>query len=376
MLWKTHIRISNESLRRSNIYLSNDVYSRFKEGVIAPDKWGDYPHHYGKGNAIQNNLLKARQYYLIDNHNDSFFYLGVALHYIQDAYTSVVAYRSKRNREWHHNYEQRIEDSQFVKDIQASIAHYCRDNRLQLSKYSTIANRLNDKITGKNDTISIATIVGKQRCQQTGNSLVDLNLALKACQVITQSVLSPKSSPQLDMELTQALHSYQSLLKQAEKKISDQIIESAINVDRLVCSKKNDKRMVTRIKNGLLSIRAWLNEWKLTHKYNDYVNMKHLLMVHSKYQQRANEITTPHINWFIFIVPPLELNLVKNELIPIGKVAKESSLNQKDAGELIQSGRLRSYGVGKQRIVLRKDLIEFDVRLKEKMEIANSNFTI
>ena len=36
MLWKTHIRISNEALRRLDITLTNDVYSRFKEGIIAP----------------------------------------------------------------------------------------------------------------------------------------------------------------------------------------------------------------------------------------------------------------------------------------------------------------------------------------------------
>ena len=23
-----------------------------KNGVLAPDKWGDYPHHYGKSHAI------------------------------------------------------------------------------------------------------------------------------------------------------------------------------------------------------------------------------------------------------------------------------------------------------------------------------------
>ena len=25
---------------------------RLKESVLAPDKWGDYPHHYGKSHAI------------------------------------------------------------------------------------------------------------------------------------------------------------------------------------------------------------------------------------------------------------------------------------------------------------------------------------
>ena len=108
MLWKTHIRISNEVLRRLEITLSNDVYERFKEGVIAPDRWKDYPHHYGKSDEIARNLLSARQFYLQDNLQDAFYYLGVALHYIQDSYTSVISYDSPNNQMWHQNYEQAL----------------------------------------------------------------------------------------------------------------------------------------------------------------------------------------------------------------------------------------------------------------------------
>ena len=52
MLWQTHIRIANEVLQRLGTPKSTIEADRLKESVLAPDKWGDYPHHYGKSHAI------------------------------------------------------------------------------------------------------------------------------------------------------------------------------------------------------------------------------------------------------------------------------------------------------------------------------------
>lgn len=149
MLWKTHISISNQVLRTIGINLSDEVYSKYKAGIIAPDQWQDFPHHYGKSNDITKYLLYARQSYLQDNLEDTFYYLGVAMHYIQDSYTSVISYRSQSNQIWHHNYEQSIEDSPFVEDLQKTIQYYFRDDYSQLNKYSKIALTLSGKIEGK-----------------------------------------------------------------------------------------------------------------------------------------------------------------------------------------------------------------------------------
>jgi hypothetical protein len=104
MLWKTHIRIRNEVLRRLDINLPSEVYSKFKDGVIAPDKWEDFPHHYGKSEEIRENLLKSRTYFLRDDLKNSFFYLGVSLHYLQDSYTSMTSFYLK-----HHSWEEDTE---------------------------------------------------------------------------------------------------------------------------------------------------------------------------------------------------------------------------------------------------------------------------
>ena len=145
MLWKTHIRISNEVLRRLKITLSDDVYARFKEGVLAPDQWKDYPHHHSKSDAIARNLLYARQLYLQNNLQDAFYYLGLALHYIQDSYTSVISYNSPNNQIWHHNYEQSIEDSDFVYDLEKTIQYFFANDHSQLNKYFEIQTSLSRK---------------------------------------------------------------------------------------------------------------------------------------------------------------------------------------------------------------------------------------
>jgi hypothetical protein len=118
MLWKTHIRISLEVLRKLGIYLAPEVFQSFKNGIIAPDQWqNDYPHHYGKSEKIKQHLMKSRGCYLQGDLPNTFFNLGVALHYIQDSYTSVESYNNSYNeRTIHQNWERHIDESREVDD--------------------------------------------------------------------------------------------------------------------------------------------------------------------------------------------------------------------------------------------------------------------
>jgi hypothetical protein len=55
------------------------------DGVLAPDKWKNYPDHYGRIKSIQQNLLESRRSFLNSDNIKGYYYLGVAFHYIQDA---------------------------------------------------------------------------------------------------------------------------------------------------------------------------------------------------------------------------------------------------------------------------------------------------
>ena len=113
MLWKTHLRITFSVMKRLGIPLSDLEVSKLKEGVIDPDKWRDYPHHYKKEKEIQNNLWFSRQHLLIDDFPNAYYYLGVALHYVQDSYTSMASFYPN-----HHSWEESIEKYDVVSNLE------------------------------------------------------------------------------------------------------------------------------------------------------------------------------------------------------------------------------------------------------------------
>ena len=112
MLWKTHLRISFDVLRKLNKSLTPEVSQKFKDGIVATDKWKNYPHHHGKSEQIKQHLMKSREYFLKDGYPNSFFNLGVALHYFQDSYTSFASFYPK-----HHSWEESIEYAHYTPDL-------------------------------------------------------------------------------------------------------------------------------------------------------------------------------------------------------------------------------------------------------------------
>ena len=142
MLWKTHLKISFEVLNRLGLSLSPEVTMHFKDGIIAPDQWKDYPHHYGKSEEIKRYLLKARRYFLKDDFVNAFFQLGVALHYIQDSYTSVVSYYSSNNEVWHKKWEEDIANSSFTYDLEKTINYSLNRKRNERNRCLTLAKIL------------------------------------------------------------------------------------------------------------------------------------------------------------------------------------------------------------------------------------------
>jgi len=60
MLWRTHIRIANEVLYKLEISKSNPEAASLREGIIAPDKWKDFPHHHNKEKEIEKHVMNAR----------------------------------------------------------------------------------------------------------------------------------------------------------------------------------------------------------------------------------------------------------------------------------------------------------------------------
>ena len=114
MVWKTHIRITKDVVDRLGVRLTGDEYHWLKEGVIAPDKNRDQQvHHYGCEEIISQHLNVARSSFLRNDYNHSLYNLGVALHYIQDSYTTCPSFLPG-----HQNWEEGIEKSWLVPDAE------------------------------------------------------------------------------------------------------------------------------------------------------------------------------------------------------------------------------------------------------------------
>src|SRR3990170_1940601 len=128
MLWKTHIRLANEVLYKLGLPISSPEADGLREGSVVPDKWKDYPHHHGKDGKIRKYIMAARRYFLDEDLPNAYFHLGVALHYIQDSYTSFSS-RFEKHNDW----EQQIEQARFADDLERLVtrAFSHRENRKQ-----------------------------------------------------------------------------------------------------------------------------------------------------------------------------------------------------------------------------------------------------
>ena len=356
MLWKTHIRISFEALRRIGVSPSSQESSRFKDGVLAPDQWKDYPHHHGKSESIRKNLLHARQCFLQDNLLDAYYYLGVALHYIQDSYTSVISYDSPNNQLWHQNYEQSIEDSQFVNNVENTIQYFFRNDYPQLNKYSALARNLSRKIEGKTDTLRAATLVGEYASVKTGKPRIDLNMALKASFVVSKSVLSSKDCPKLVTELNQVLEEYEGQLQRTEIALANRIIELVRKRDSLRGKIVTASGVKSKLKNGFLKIGVAIRNLQIYFKSNQYYSQGHLKKVVNSYGKATSETISPYVGWYNFVVPELRFSIVEPELLPIQDVAEKLVVPVDELENLIEEANCPSYKVRDRELLKRSEL--------------------
>ncbi len=206
--------------------------NRMVEGVLAPNKWGDYPHHHDKSETIRQSLLEARKLFLNNNIPAASYHLGVAFHYIQDAHTSFVwrSRDSEKGQEWHNKYERWIGDAYFSNDAEKLVETAFSGDRRQTEYYLDFLKFLSYRIEGKENTLSLATYNSEK--DPTGDSkwgkpAVDLNFAFKVCLATARSVLGAKINANIQKELGK-------VLKDCEFKLRDSKQDYAKKIPKLV----------------------------------------------------------------------------------------------------------------------------------------------
>jgi hypothetical protein len=356
MLWRTHVRISNEVLRRLGITLSREVYSRYKDGILAPDRARDYPHHHGKSETIRRNLMYARQRYLQDNLLDAFYYLGVALHYIQDSYTSVASYYGHNRQSWHQNWEQDIDSARFVPDVEREIQYVFRNNYIKINTYSDLARRLSRNVEGRDATLNVATLVGHEASRESGKPIIDLNLALKASFLVSKSVLSPRTCPALETQLKDVLSQHETFLRNAEIEASNKIIRLIEERDQLQNKKVPPTGLVSKIKNWITGIRIASKDRAALHKNSDYVLRRHLKNVADYYGRATNRTVAPYVGWYNFQVPKINIDIVKRDLLSVQEIAGYFGVGVSSMKESLRKGNVPSFYIGNKELIRRPEL--------------------
>ena len=354
MLWKTHRRISREVLIRLGKYQSPEVFHSFMNGTIAPDQWQDYPHHYGKSEKIRENLLKSREYFLRDDLCNAFFYLGVALHYIQDSYTSLAS--SYVN---HHRWEESIEYCNFTDDLKQTINYVLRKNDWERNRCLGLAEALSKKAIGRDNTLYLATLAGQEKSVSFAEPIVDLNLGLRASFVVAESVLSSKNCPALETELRQELSRYETLLKRAELSMSNKIVGLVNERIELERRKVPPYGITAKIRNWVLRRRIGFKERSINSNIDYYGKQLHLHEIVSEYFNAANRTVAPYMGWYNFSIPRINLTIVKKELVSIQEMAKVLGESEQSLRESLHKFKISSYRVKNIELIRRSEVTNF-----------------
>lgn len=337
MLWKTHIRIAYEILFRLGLPKSTPEANQLREGSIAPDKWKDYPHHEGKSEEIKFRLLNSRKFYLKNDLNKAYFELGVALHYIQDGFTTLTS-RSKHHSRW----EQQIEQAYFTNDLQYLVDKAFKYDSNRKQEYYRYIRALSNDVKGRDDTLRIASMQGPgishRQTRRYGKPYVDLNFALRASYIIAKSVLSSKHNPDLQKKLYENEKDYETKLRETETQTAKELIE-LIDKYNVLTSQENEGFF----KSLINKIHTWTTKIKTDRNLDRYVRKEHLRKVNNQYQNVVNTITSAHSGWYNYFVPTLDITSVQKELLSKQEVTEEFMIKESTLNDLLNKRNLSTY---------------------------------
>lgn len=218
MLEATHRRIAKKIAKA--LHLGKHEAALLERGSVEPDSWADFPHHKGKYEEIERNIVSARRLYWEDD-DECFFNLGVALHYIEDGWTLAPRLKDK-----HTKWEQEInnckilDDAQFRKEIEAAVIPTKAIKAYLDLLTNLLEGRLPDSyvdLSGRTITLlynyrpldyailhelyrGVVATMSKQgiKTMKFSSPVIDLNFAYRTCLEVSRLVLSPSKDPDED----------------------------------------------------------------------------------------------------------------------------------------------------------------------------------
>jgi hypothetical protein len=256
---------------------------------------------------------------------------------------------------YHGAWEQDIEESDLVENLQRTVELSFSDRRNLMEKYSKLLQILSNDIQGKQNTLTLATMIGHERSSEGGDPTVDLNMALKASLLVAKSVLASKKYPKLEKDLKEVLADNEELLKEAEVAFTDKIIELVKKRDSLK-NRKTYSGMSFKIRNWFLNIAIGIRNYQANSKLQDYNRQRHLDKVIREYEKAAEKISNPHVDWYEFEVPEINVGIVEKERLEINEVIEAFRIHESTVRGLIGTGRVSCFNVRGKELLKRTEI--------------------
>ena len=283
------------------IKLDSEECAFLRGGSVEPDKWKDFPHHFGVDGKLENYITKSRRYFIEGNQNAHLECLGIVFHYIADKWTLFSGSAAE-----HANWENEI-DKCAVSDLESILQLKLSDHQEIMQQYLEISNAMHTAPRGKDGALAHALKV-RPRENQIAYSSPDINFntAFRMCLAIGISIRSITTPPN---ELVKALN----LLTpwNNSKELSDRVPPKELEpyfrdflsriqqIERELVVKEEDlKKKQTHILKNLLSIiRAKASILKI--KYN-------ISEAHHEFKSQVQPFIheyQPHLDWYYWGSP-------------------------------------------------------------------------
>lgn len=274
--------------------LLEPIYPKYKEelrkGSVHPDIEGvSIPHYNGRENDIELFIRKARKFMIDKKPKDALFYLGIALHYIQDKCTVLDDSHKK-----HEQYEKLISKSKILPYGTDLSRYYPVMSEGVFEDYDNLISSF-DQTTEAEKIIQII----RQWKPLESNAFLDLNTAYRLCFKISEIVFQPTKNTNFENKAKSLFSEYQEKILEREQ----------VEKEKLD-SKREEYIRLQEEKGILVFVPRFLAKRLLDRASNSYNKQEHLKDLFKQYNDEFREISSPYRDWY-YVGDPAEFSIRK-----------------------------------------------------------------
>lgn len=285
MKWEAHTRTAEKILADFDAYHFKKYEKDLINGIIYPDS-NDPKSHRGREDAIRDNIRKSRERRLEYNSNDSFFYLGIAFHYIQDQWVGLDP-----DHEDYPRYERLMDKCEILDHKDDLYKYYPVQRQRVLNQFKQLEEVLKKPVKTIEELHKLALIPKPYE----STAFLDLNLSYRVCFRVAEMVLRPMLNVSLNERLAQIHIEY---------------------TGKLVKMEESEVVFLHELNQGLGQIEAdgtvnGLKKWnqgrQIKTRRQSYMKGQHLEKIRADYKRITVEMSKPFLNWYNVEVPALKL---------------------------------------------------------------------